>query len=201
MSIKDSRKTSKRGRPSNNQLPTPSSRQASYGSQQLSLGTEIDQEPTQSVPDSEPLNLPCSSSEEFAELHNTWESSILSIQPTSPALTDNHGAVGLESSSGMHEVPKSSHSSTNAENIFDAALNIQAPYHHTNTPSQPARFNEITQERRSGWSSFPSTLSANRGASSKCDCLRDVALFLEAIGVESTEMRAEMLLNCVDRGI
>ncbi|EFE45124.1 hypothetical protein TRV_00062 [Trichophyton verrucosum HKI 0517] len=163
LSIKDSRKTSKRVRPSNNHLPTPNSCQASYGSQQLSIGAEIDQESTQSMSDSEPLNLPCSSSEEFAELNNI-------------------------------------HSSTNAENIFDAVLNIQVPYHHTNTPSQPTRFNENTQERRSEWSSFPggnspSPLGTNREPASKCDCLRDVALFLEAIGVESTETRADILLK------
>ncbi|EEQ34667.1 conserved hypothetical protein [Microsporum canis CBS 113480] len=205
-STKDSRKMSKRVRAPNNQLPTPSPCQGSCSNQQQPLSTEMDQEPAQSTSESEPLNWPYSSSEEFTELPNTWMSSILPIQPTSPAMMDDHATLRLDTSSGMHGLPESNHSSTDAENIFDAVLDTQTAYRYTNIPSQPARLNENTQERRAGWSSLPggnlpSALGANRSASSKCDCLRDVARFLEVIGVESTETRADMLLKCVDRGM
>ncbi|EFR00427.1 hypothetical protein MGYG_03431 [Nannizzia gypsea CBS 118893] len=207
-SIKDSRRLSKRVRPCNNQLPTPSSCQASYRSQRQPLDTEMDQEPAQSTSDSEPLNWPNSSSEEFTELPNTWESSILPFQPTFPTMMDDHATLGLDISNGMHGVLESNQSSTDPENIFDAVLDTQAAYHHTTAPSQPARPNDNTQERRTGWSSLlggnlPTTHSANKSASppSRCDCLRDVARFLEVIGVESIETRADMLLKCVDRGM
>ncbi|KAM5472730.1 hypothetical protein MferCBS49748_001396 [Microsporum ferrugineum] len=201
-STKDSRKMSKRVRPPNNQLPTPSPCQASCSNQQQPLSTETDQDPAHSMSESEPLNWPYSSSEEFTELPNT----ILPIQLTFPAMMDDHATLGLDTSSEMHGVPENNHSSVDAENIFDAVFDTQAAYHHTNVPSQPARLNENTQETRVGWSSLPggnlpSTLGANRSASSKCDCIRDVAQLLEVIGVQSTETSADMLLKCVDRGM
>ncbi|EAW12161.1 uncharacterized protein ACLA_061220 [Aspergillus clavatus NRRL 1] len=92
------------------------------------------------------------------------------------------------------------------DNIFDAVLDTEAAYHHTNAPSQPPRLNENSPEKRAGRASLPggnlsSAVGAGKRISSKCECLSDVARFLEVIGVESAEARADMLLVCVSRGM
>ncbi|KOC07354.1 hypothetical protein AFLA70_220g001901 [Aspergillus flavus AF70] len=205
-SIKDSRKTSKRVCTSNNQLLTPSPRRASSRSQLQPLSTEVDQERPQSTSDSEPLNW-LSSSSGFTESPHTWVSSILPMQPTLPAMVDDRTTLEHDISCEMAGVPESNDpSSTDVENIFDAVLDTQAAYHHTNTPSEPACLNENTSEKRAGWVSLPgsnlsSAVGASQRTSSKCECLNDVARFLEVIGVESTEARADMLLMCVSRGM
>ncbi|OQD80311.1 hypothetical protein PENANT_c037G07215 [Penicillium antarcticum] len=177
LSNKDSRKMSKRVCTSNNQLPIPSPRRASSRSQPQPLSTEVDRERTRSTSDSEPLNWLSSSSDAFTESPNTWDISC-----------------------GMSGVPESNDpSSTDVENIFDAVLDTQAAYHHTNVPSQQAFLNGNTPEKRAGRTSLPggnllSTVGAGKRILSKCECLSDVARFLEIIGVESTEARADMLL-------
>ncbi|RAL15290.1 Zn(II)2Cys6 transcription factor domain-containing protein [Aspergillus homomorphus CBS 101889] len=208
LSIKDSRRMSKRVCTSNNQLPTPSPRHASSRSQPQPLSTEVDQERPQSTSDSEPLNWLSSSSEEaFTESPNTWVSSFLPMQPTFSAMIDDHATRGHDISCGLSGVPESNDpSSTDVENIFDAVLDTETTYHHTNVPPQPARLNQNTQERRAGRASLPggnlpSAVGTDQGIPSKCECLSDVARFLDDIGVESTEARADMLLVCVSRGM
>lgn len=122
-------------------------------------------------------------------------------------MIDDRATLGHDLSCGMPGVPESNDpSSTDVENIFDAVLDTQAGYRPTNVPSQPASLNENTPEKRAGRASLPgghlsSAVGAGKRISAKCECLSDVARFLEVIGVESTEARADMLLMCVGRGM
>lgn len=192
---------------SNNQLSTSSPRLVSDSNQPQPLGEDVDQEHSQSTSDSEPLNWLSSSSEAFCESPNTWATSILPMQPIFPAMVDDRATLGHGILCGMSGVVDSNDpSSTDVGNIFDAVLDTQAAYHHTNSPSQPARLDENVPERRAGRASLPggnltSAVAAGERTSSKCECFSNMARLLEAIGEESTEAGADMLLMCVDRGM
>jgi hypothetical protein len=92
------------------------------------------------------------------------------------------------------------------ENIFDAVLNTQAAYHQTNASSQPLHLNEDVPEKSTGRAllqggNLAPAVDAGKRIPPKCECHNDVARFLESIGVESTEVGADMLLMCVARGM